>query len=444
MSTGTPSFSFVGSFQNFSRAHELIPGGVNSPVRAFRSVGGNPVFLARAKGSRFWDVDGNEYVDFCQSWGPLVLGHADERVVEAVRRTAGKGLSFGACHTGEIEMAELVLSALKEFDCMRLVNSGTEAVMTALRLARAVTGRDLVLKFEGGYHGHSDSMLVKAGSGLATAGVADSDGVPSAVAQQTLVCRLDDEESVREVFRQYGSRIAAVIVEPLPANNGLLVQRREFLQFLRDITASSGALLIFDEVISGFRLHFGGYYQLMGIVPDLVTLGKIIGGGMPVGAVVGPGKIMRKLAPEGNVYQAGTLSGNPVSLAAGIETLKILSDSRVYKQLEELGRTFASLLEGYGKDDVKVQRAGSIVWPYLHSSSLPRSPGQISSRAMERFRKLHRPVLEKGFYLPPSPYEVLFISAAHSEQELARLAETLMQELELQEKQSIHRERSES
>ncbi|MFP4680150.1 MAG: aspartate aminotransferase family protein [Chitinispirillaceae bacterium] len=443
MSTATPGFSFAGSCRHFSRAAEMIPGGVNSPVRAFRSVGGNPVFLSRAKGSRFWDVDGNEFVDFCQSWGPLILGHSDERVVEAVRRAAGRGLSFGTCHAGEVQMAEMILSALKEFDCMRLVNSGTEAVMTALRLARGVTGRDLVLKFGGGYHGHSDSMLVKAGSGLATAGVADSRGVPTSVAEGTLVAGLDDEESVKKLFDTFASRIAAVIVEPLPANNGLLVQRGEFLQFLRNITRKNGTLLIFDEVISGFRLHFGGYYQLVEIVPDLVTLGKIIGGGMPVGAVVGPGKTMRNLAPEGNVYQAGTLSGNPVSLAAGIETLRILSDSRIYEQLENLGSAFASMLEGSGRHDVHVQRAGSIVWPYLDGTELPRRPEHISDSAMERYRKLFWSVLNRGLYLPPSPYEVLFLSVAHSEQELKRLADTLLEQLHTQQKQPLSAKGSE-
>ncbi len=422
MTAQTVRSSLLGSAQHFARAVEMIPGGVNSPVRAFRNVGGNPVFVSRAKGSRFWDIDGNEYVDFCQSWGPLILGHADERVVEAVRRAAGKGLSFGACHPAEIQMAELILSALKEFDTVRLVNSGTEAVMTALRLARGVTGRDLVVKFSGGYHGHSDSMLVKAGSGLVTAGVADSLGVPSAVAQQTLVANFDDEQSVGEIFARHGSRIAAVIIEPLPANNGLLVQRGEFLQFLREITLKHGALLIFDEVISGFRLHFGGYYQLLGITPDLVTLGKIIGGGMPVGAVVGPGRMMRNLAPEGQVYQAGTLSGNPVSLAAGIETLKILSDGRVYEHLEKLGSLFASLLES-SLSELQFQRAGSVLWMHMDTAVLPRSPADISSLAMDRYRKLFWPALESGLYLPPSPYEVMFLSIAHAEAEVKRLAE---------------------
>jgi glutamate-1-semialdehyde 2,1-aminomutase len=408
----------------------MIPGGVNSPVRAFKSVGGTPVFLSRAKGSRFWDIDGNEYIDFCQSWGPLILGHTDERVVEAVREAACKGLSFGACHEGEIQMAELILSAFRDFNCVRLVSSGTEAVMTALRLARGVTSRDLIVKFEGGYHGHSDSMLVKAGSGLVTFGEADSGGIPREVANQTIVTAFDDEDKVADIFKLYGSRIAAVIIEPLPANNGLLAQRREFLQYLREITQVNGSLLIFDEVISGFRLNFGGYYQIVDVIPDIITLGKIIGGGMPVGALVGTRDIMKNLAPEGSVYQAGTLSGNPVSLAAGIETLKILSEPTVYKKLEALGQKFASLLEGANIPYLRLQRAGSILWLHLDECELPKKPAAISAVAMERYKALYWPLLEKGFYLPPSPYEVMFLSASHSEQEVAKFADALISQLQ--------------
>jgi glutamate-1-semialdehyde 2,1-aminomutase len=408
----------------------MIPGGVNSPVRAFKSVGGTPVFLSRAKGSRFWDVDGNEYIDFCQSWGPLILGHAHEMVVEAVREAVCKGLSFGACHEGEIQIAELILSAFKDFNCVRLMSSGTEAVMTALRLARGATSRDIIVKFEGGYHGHSDSMLVKAGSGLVTLGEADSGGIPKEVANQTIVAAFDDEDNAADIFKRYGSRIAAVIIEPLPANNGLLVQRREFLQYLREITQVNGSLLIFDEVISGFRINFGGYYQTADVIPDLVTLGKIIGGGMPVGALVGTRDIMKNLAPEGSVYQAGTLSGNPVSLAAGIETLKILSEGSVYKKLETLGRKFASLLEGANIPYLRFQRAGSILWLHLDERELPKKPAAISAAAMERYKTLYWPLLEKGFYLPPSPYEVMFLSASHSEQEVIKFADALISQLQ--------------
>ncbi|MBM4356036.1 MAG: aminotransferase class III-fold pyridoxal phosphate-dependent enzyme, partial [Deltaproteobacteria bacterium] len=301
----------------FEKARTRIPGGVNSPARAFKAVGGNPVYVASAEGAELVDVDGNRYVDFCMSWGPLILGHARREVVEAVRQAAGKGLSYGAVHEGEIVLADLVLEAFPEYQRVRAVSSGTEAVMTALRVARGKTRRERVVKFDGGYHGHFDGLLVKAGSGLATLAIADSGGVPAGIAQTTLVAPLDDRPAVEALFERYGKEIAAVIIEPMPANNGLLLQRAEFLRFLREITTAHGALLIFDEVISGFRVRFGGYGQAVGVQADLVTLGKILGGGMPVGALVGPADIMDVLAPVGSVYQAGTLSGNPVSLAAG-------------------------------------------------------------------------------------------------------------------------------
>lgn len=402
----------------YETACELIPGGVNSPVRAFRQVGGEPVYFRRAHGSRLWDEDGNGMVDWCQSWGPLILGHGREEVVEAVCDAAQDGLSFGACHRRELELARMVLQAFPEFEKVRLVSSGTEAVMTALRIARGVTGRNLILKFEGGYHGHSDGLLVKAGSGLATQAIASSAGVPEAVAGATLVATLDDEESVRRHFEAFGRDIAAVVIEPLPANNGLLVQRPEFLGFLREITRQYGALLIFDEVISGFRLRFGGYGQLAGIVPDLVTLGKIIGGGMPVGAIVGSARVMDVLAPVGRVYQAGTLSGNPVSLAAGIATLRILRDDPPYERLEQLGLRLEASLAAGGHPHARLCRVGSIAWFYLDSAAFPRRADAISDPAMERFKRLYWPLADAGHYLPPSSYEVLFISAAHSEEEV--------------------------
>ncbi len=420
----------------FNRAAQAIPGGVNSPVRAFKQVGGTPVFFQTASGSRFMDVDGNEYVDFCQSWGPLILGHARPEVVAAVQEAAARGLSYGACHAAEVELAELVLAAFPGYDRVRMVSSGTEAVMTALRLARGATGRELVVKFAGGYHGHYDGMLVKAGSGLATHGTASSAGVPAAVAATTLVAPLDNEAEVQRLFTEHGGNIAAVIIEPLPANNGLLVQRPEYLKFLREITKQHGALLIFDEVISGLRLHFGGYGQLLGIQPDLITLGKIIGGGMPLGAVVGPAAQLDLLSPVGSVYQAGTLSGNPVSLAAGLATLKILQQPGVYATLDELGQAFMDALEGSGVDSARAIRAGSIVWPYCASGEFPRSAAAISTVAMERFTRLYHPLLQRGYYLPPSSYEVLFISAAHSIAEVTGLAQALAAELKLQEAQA--------
>ncbi len=413
----------------YKEATGLIPGGVNSPVRAFGKVGGDPVFVRSASGSRFRDEDNNEYVDFCMSWGPLILGHSHPKVVEAVREAAPCGLSYGTCHRKEIELAALVLDAFPGYDRVRMVNSGTEAVMTALRIARGVTDRSLVIKFEGGYHGHCDGMLVKAGSGLATQAIADSSGVPSAIAGTTLVAELDDESSVKRLFDSHGDDIAALIIEPLPANNGLLMQRQDFLRFLRDITSRYGALLIFDEVISGFRLNFGGYGQLVGITPDLSVLGKIIGGGMPVGAVAGKAEIMDVLAPTGSVYQAGTLSGNPVSLAAGIATLSILRDDPPYDVLERLGRKFVEELSATGKTFARAQQAGSILWLYLDEKEFPRQPEEISPVAVDRFNDIYQPILRQGYYLPPSPYEVIFLSTAHAGEEVTGLARAINEEL---------------
>ena len=413
------------SEQLYAEACTCIPGGVNSPVRAFRQVGGTPVYFQSGQGSRVIDVDGNSYVDFCQSWGPLILGHANPKVVAAVQEAAPQGLSYGACHKGEIEIAKMILEGFDGYDRVRLVSSGTEAVMTALRIARGVTGRNLVLKFEGGYHGHFDGMLVKAGSGLATHAIASSKGIPQGIAESTLVAPLGDEEAVKAHFETYGNDIAAIIIEPMPANNGLLLQRTEFLQFLRDITKAHGALLIFDEVISGFRLRYGGFGQSLGIVPDMVTLGKIIGGGMPVGAIVGTAEHLDKLSPLGAIYQAGTLSGNPVSLAAGIATLKILRDESPYQRLEALGALFEETLKKSELPAARARRMGSIVWPYFDTPAFPSRADAISEVAMKRFTAMYWPLLEAGYYLPPSSYEVLFISAAHSEDDVRGLAQTM-------------------
>ncbi|RME22686.1 MAG: aminotransferase class III-fold pyridoxal phosphate-dependent enzyme, partial [Deltaproteobacteria bacterium] len=333
----------------YERACKLMPAGVSSPVRAFRSVGGRPIFFERAEGATFVDADGNSYVDFCQSWGPLILGHARPEVVEAVQDAAGHGLSFGACCRREIELAELILEGFPSMDMVRFVSSGTEAVMTAVRLARGYTGRAGIVKFSGGYHGHSDSLLVKAGSGLVTFGTSSSAGVPEDIARNTIVVPFDDEQVLEDVFSRHGDSIAAAIVEPLPANNGLLEQRPEWMKLLRRLCTTHGSLLICDEVITGFRFRYGGYSQQIGIEPDLVTLGKIIGGGMPVGAVVGPGKIMERLAPLGDVYQAGTLSGNPVAMAAGAATLGILKRENPYEALDRLGGEFDRALRSAAK-----------------------------------------------------------------------------------------------
>jgi glutamate-1-semialdehyde 2,1-aminomutase len=314
------------------------------------------------------------------------------------------------------------------------MSSGTEAVMTALRLARGVTGRDLIVKFIGGYHGHFDGMLVKAGSGLATQAVANSKGIPGNIAKTTLVTPLDDEEAVKALFDKFGKRIAAVVIEPLPANNGLLVQRKEFLQFLREVSEKNGSLLIFDEVISGFRLHFGTYWQLIDVVPDIFTLGKIIGGGMPVGAVVGTDRILDKLSPLGEVYQAGTLSGNPVALAAGRATLEILSKDSPYEYLEDLGRRFVNRLQESGLPEARAQQQGSLIWIYLDTGEFPRKAYNISDTAMKRFVQMYSGLLERGQYLPPSSYEVLFLSSAHSPENVDLLARSIADQVkEMQE-----------
>jgi len=409
----------------FDRACGVMPAGVNSPVRAFRSVGGTPVFFDRASGASFTDVDGNTYVDFCLSWGPLILGHAHPAVVEAVRAAAQRGLSFGACHAAEAELAARVLEAFPAMEQARMVSSGTEAVMTALRIARGATGRSTILKFEGGYHGHSDALLVKAGSGLATFGTSSSLGVPEGFARDTLVLPFDDLAALEEAFSQRGKDIACAIVEPLPGNNGLLEQRVEWLTRLRALTREHGALLIFDEVISGFRLHFGGYGQRVGVEADLTTLGKIIGGGMPCGAVAGPRDLMKLLSPEGGVYQAGTLSGNPVAMAAGIATLDVLRAGGVYERLEALGRTFDEALAEHstGRPWLRARRIGSLIWFHLDDVEVPRRADAVSGRAIERFNAAYHAILDAGLYLPPSGYEVVFLCSEHTDEHVRTLVE---------------------
>lgn len=414
-----------GSERLYVRSKNLLPGGVNSPVRAFAAVGCDPVFIAKANGSTVTDVDGYHYIDFCQSWGPLILGHTSPEVITAVQEAAGRGLSFGACHSAEGELADLILSGYPDFDRVRLVNSGTEAVMTALRIARAVTGRSLVLKFEGGYHGHSDGLLVKAGSGLATTGLASSAGVAPSVAATTVVARLNDEESVVRAFEAYGDDIAATIIEPVPANNGLLEQRSDYLKYLATATRQAGALLIADEVITGFRLQYGASLPAIELQPDLVTLGKIIGGGMPIGAVAGGRQLMENLAPLGSVYQAGTLSGNPLSVAAGIATLKELSRPSSYAKLERLGLLMDEVIHASGSSNLRLVRLGSMFWPYFCRDK-PRAAHEINESAIKHFNDSYTWFLDSGFYLPPSGYEVCFLSTAHSEVECTSLTEALI------------------
>jgi glutamate-1-semialdehyde 2,1-aminomutase len=415
------------SAELFQRACELMPGGVNSPVRAFRSVGGTPVFFKTGKGAEFIDVDGNRYVDFCLSWGPLILGHAHPSVVSAVQEAATEGLSFGAPNPREIQLAERLLSAFPGAERVRFVSSGTEAVMSALRLARGVTGRPLLLKFDGCYHGHADAMLVKAGSGLVTQGISDSAGVPPEVAALTLVAPLDDEAALDRIFDEHGPRIAAAIIEPMPANNGLLLQRAQFLSRLREQCDRTGALLIFDEVISGLRVRFGGYGQEVGIRPDFVTLGKIVGGGMPVGAFLGRREHMEQLAPLGPVYQAGTLSGNPIAMAAGRACLDELAGGEPYVALEALGQR---LDQQFAVIQAKVPwfqwvRHGSVFWLYLAEGPLPRRTDSIAPEARQRYVSIYAKLLDRGVYLAPSAYEVGFLSTAHTTSHIQRLADAL-------------------
>lgn len=409
----------------YARAVGVLPGGVNSPVRAFRRVGGAPIFFRSGQGSHVTDIDGNRFTDYCLSWGPLIHGHAAEVVVDAVRCAAADGLSFGACHERELELAELVIDGVGDGMRLRAVSSGTEAVMTAVRIARAATGRELVVKFDGGYHGHADGMLVKAGSGLATHAIADSAGVPESVASTTVVLAFDDEEAAESVFAELGDQVAAVVIEPLPANNGLLIQRPEYLGTLVSLAKRAGAVVILDEVISGFRLCYGGYGKVVGIDADLFTFGKVIGGGMPLGAVVGPPELMDLLAPDGDVYQAGTLSGNPLSMAAGIAALRLLRDDPPYELLERLGRELDTAIAGIGRNDVRLQRVGSIAWLYLAAGEFPRRADAIMPEAVERFGRLYLPLLERGHYLPPSAYEVLFLSTEHTIDQVSALAADL-------------------
>ncbi|HEX9636420.1 MAG TPA: glutamate-1-semialdehyde 2,1-aminomutase [Acidobacteriota bacterium] len=417
-----------GSAALFQRALEVLPGGVSSPVRAFRAVGGTPRFVRRASGALLEDEDGCEWLDFVGSWGPLILGHAHPEVVAAIHRAAAAGTSYGAPCRAELELAELVVEAYAGIEQVRFVSSGTEATMSAIRLARAATGRDEIVKFAGCYHGHTDSLLVAAGSGLATFGTPSSAGVPVAQAALTHVLPLDDEALLREFLGRRGPRLAAVIIEPVPANHGLLLQRRSFLQTLRNETARFGIVLIFDEVISGFRLGAGGAAERFGVAPDLATFGKVIGGGLPVGAFGGHRELMKLLAPEGPVYQAGTLSGNPVAMAAGLKTLEILRLEAGWERLERLGEALQRRLDPVLKRatlPAQLVRLGSIFWLCLQEGEPPRSTERIDPAAPERYRHLFHGLSSRGVALAPSAYEVGFLSLAHQEADLERFAAAL-------------------
>lgn len=409
-----------------TRAIRVIPGGVNSPVRAYKAVGGTPPFVKSAKGSHLVDEDGNEYVDYVGSWGPMLLGHAHPAVVEAVREAAVDGTSFGAPTEREVLLAEKIVSMVPGVESVRLVNSGTEATMSALRLARAITGRRIVVKFEGCYHGHADSFLIKAGSGAATFGEPSSPGVTPGTAADTRNAAFNDLDSVRAVFEAHRDEIAAVIVEPVAGNMGLVPPEPGFLVGLRELCRAEGALLVFDEVMTGFRLAKGGAQELLGIVPDLTTMGKVIGGGLPVGAYGGPREIMEQVSPSGPVYQAGTLSGNPLATAAGLAMLtEIDKDEGLYDRLDALG---ARLQKGYEKILTEksvpgsFQRVGSMFCLYFTKKPVKRW-SDAATADIERFRKYFHRMIDEGIYLAPSPFEAGFLSAAHSEEDVDRTIE---------------------
>lgn len=416
------------SAELFERARRVIPGGVSSPVRAFGAVGGTPRVIVRGAGPWVEDADGNRYLDFVGSFGPLILGHAHPAVVAAVQEAASRGTTFGAPTPAEIELAERVVAMVPFLEQVRFVSSGTEAVMSAIRLARGYTGREVIVKFAGCYHGHADHMLVEAGSGLVTFGTPSSAGVPAGFAAHTIVLPLDDEEALERLFAERGAEIAAVIIEPVPANNGLLIQRREFLERLREKTREHGALLVFDEVICGFRIARGGACEWLGIEPDLATYGKVIGGGLPVGAFGGRREILAKLAPEGPVYQAGTLSGNPVAMAAGLAALGELERADAWTRLEALGRTLEQRLAprlAAAREPARLVRVGSIFWLSLQAGPPPRRADAIDAAVAERYRVLFHGLLERGIQIAPSAYEVGFLSLAHTEEHVATLADAI-------------------
>jgi glutamate-1-semialdehyde 2,1-aminomutase len=413
--------SYERSKAAYEEAVRLLPGGVNSPVRAFKSVKMTPIFMARGKGSKIYDIDGNEYIDYVLSWGPLILGHANPRVVEALKKVTENGTSFGAPTLIENELAKLVIERVPSIEIVRMVNSGTEATMSALRLARGYTGRNKIVKFEGSYHGHGDSLLIKAGSGVATLGLPDSPGVPEAVAQNTITVPYNDLESVRYAFERFGEDIAAVIVEPVAGNMGVVPPVPGFLQGLRDITKQYGALLIFDEVMTGFRVDYHCAQGYFGIEPDLTCLGKVIGGGLPVGAYGGKAEIMEKVAPSGPVYQAGTLSGNPLAMTAGYETLIQLTPETYDEFRKKADRLEKGLREAAEKYEIPhtINRAGSMIGFFFTNEEVTNYEKAKTSN-LEMFAAYYREMAEQGIFLPPSQFEGLFLSTEHTDEDIEK------------------------
>lgn len=413
--------TFDKSVNAYKEAVQVMPGGVNSPVRAFKSVKMDPVFMAKGKGSKIYDIDGNEYIDYVLSWGPLILGHADDRVVQRIKEVATQGTSFGAPTLIETELAQLVIDRVPSIEMIRMVNSGTEATMSAIRVARGYTGRNKILKFEGNYHGHGDSLLIKAGSGVATLGLPDSPGVPEGVAQNTITVPYNDMKSVEAAFDQFGDDLAAIIVEPVSGNMGVVPPKNDFLHKLRDITQKNGSLLIFDEVMTGFRVGYHCAQGYFGVTPDLTCLGKVIGGGLPVGAYGGKKEIMEQVAPTGPIYQAGTLSGNPLAMAAGLETLKALTEEtyeKLNQKVDMLVDGFSNAAEEYGIP-YQINRAGSMVGFFFAENEVYNYESAKASN-LDHFTQYYQTMLQEGVFLPPSQFEGLFLSTAHSEEDIQK------------------------
>jgi glutamate-1-semialdehyde 2,1-aminomutase len=411
----------------FNEALRLIPGGVNSPVRACKSVGCTPLFIIRAQGSHIYDLDGNDFLDYVGSWGPMILGHAHPQVMATLKKTIDDGTSYGAPTEKEVEMARLITEAVSSIELVRMVNSGTEATMSALRMARGFTGRDLIVKFDGCYHGHADTLLVRPGSGVATLGIPESPGVPADIVKNTISVPYNGVDAFCSLMEKRGHEVAAVIVEPVAGNMGVVSPVSGFLEELRKQTRQCGALLIFDEVITGFRLAWGGAQERFGILPDVTCLGKIIGGGLPVGAYGGREEIMRRMAPDGDVYQAGTLSGNPLAMTAGIETLRILKQGNFYKRLEKKSNAFWEGLESIALESplpITVNREGSMGSLFFNAKPVKDLESAMSSDAA-LFTRFYQGMLEKGIYLAPSPFEAMFISMAHTTEELERTLEAV-------------------
>ncbi|HZG60714.1 MAG TPA: glutamate-1-semialdehyde 2,1-aminomutase [Anoxybacillus sp.] len=416
--------SYEKSKQAYAEAVKLLPGGVNSPVRAFKSVKMDPIFMARGKGSKIYDIDGNEYIDYVLSWGPLILGHANDRVVEALKKVAENGTSFGAPTLIENELAKLVIERVPSIEIVRMVNSGTEATMSALRLARGYTGRNKILKFEGCYHGHGDSLLIKAGSGVATLGLPDSPGVPESVAKNTITVPYNDLESVKYAFEQFGEDIAGVIVEPVAGNMGVVPPQPGFLEGLREITKQYGALLIFDEVMTGFRVDYHCAQGYFGIEPDLTCLGKVIGGGLPVGAYGGKAEIMERIAPSGPIYQAGTLSGNPLAMTAGYETLIQLTPETYEQFKKKADRLEEGLRRAAEKYDIPhtINRAGSMIGFFFTNEEVINYE-KAKTSDLDMFAAYYREMAEQGIFLPPSQFEGMFLSTEHTDEDIEKTIE---------------------